>query len=371
MGASIRLPKLDQDMVEGHVLEWLVEDGAEVQEGDPVVVIETDKVATELVAEGSGIVRIVVHAGQSAPVGGELGTIGGDAGRAASPQTGSDGAAAATTGKPEVSPAAAPCVPPGAATLRLPLDRNSWQRPHALSPRRRAALGGDGAMTGVGVAAETVATSVTTVSQPTPTQRALIETVTRSWAVPQFASRTLVPAAAIVNLVQAFRDRDGGRISVTHVLLKLMAGACREEPALNAHYVDGRRLRLDSLDINVLVEAGDDLYNPCVSGVAEKPLVRIADETRALIERARGHALTREDLRPGSMTLSNLGMYDIDDFTPLLYPPQVGILGVGRVNESVAFVATLVVDHRAVNGAQAARWLARFKGLCADPARLL
>ena len=166
---TVRLPKLDQDMTEGHILEWLVQDGAEVDAGAPICVIETDKVSTELVAEGSGVVHIVVEAGQTAPIGAVLAVVGGEGGMGSPPERGElDRTRDEVAGPEPVGNPARVAFPEGAApharaapppvetvvvtresdvSITLPVNRRGWARPHAVSPRRRI---GDGSAQPVG-----------------------------------------------------------------------------------------------------------------------------------------------------------------------------------------------------------------------------
>lgn len=379
MRETIRLPKLDQDMTEGHLLEWLVAPGDRVVKQQPVAVIETDKVSTELTSSIDGVVvSIFVAAGVNAPVGAELAEI------ASAGDARPDEHAERSPGDRDVEAERPGHAPPGVASpsiaplpfgqpargagserlastnaVRLPLERN-WARPHRLTPRTRYL--------------DTASTAPALELGPPlrPAQRAIVDAVERSWQVPQFSARAQISAERLLEVLAALRLSYGPGISLTHLLLKLAAEACREVPELNAHYEGGQRILLESVDVNLLVAVGDDLLNPRVEDVCRKSLREVAAETAAVVEACRGRTVKREELTPGSFTISNLGMYELDDFTPLLFPPQVAILGIGRVTgEPASFHTTLVVDHRAVNGVHAARYLGRFRSLCEEPLQLL
>jgi pyruvate dehydrogenase E2 component (dihydrolipoamide acetyltransferase) len=375
MTETIRLPKLDQDMTEGHLLEWLVEIGDHVVKDQPVAVIETDKVSTELTSSIDGVVTsIFVAAGANAPVGAKLAEIRTGSGASTdevglSTSSDPDVAADETRDAPAPAPASSSAdarssvtsigasgPTAGADDVRLPLDRD-WPRPHSLTPRRRSrdAPPGLEAFPLLALA-----------------RRAGIETTEASGQVLPFAARAQISAVRLLEVLAALKLSYGSEFSLTHLLVKLAAQACRDVPEVNGYYDGNQRVLLESVDVNLLVAAGDDLLSPRVEDVCRKSIRDLANETTAAVEACRNQTVSQEDLRLGSFTISNLGMYGLDDFTPLVVPPQLAILGIGRVmGEPARFHSTLVVDYRAVNGVNAARYLGRFRSLCEEPLQLL
>jgi pyruvate dehydrogenase E2 component (dihydrolipoamide acetyltransferase) len=371
---TVRLPKLDQDMTEGHVLEWLVEDGAEVAAGAPICVIETDKVSTELVAEGPGIVRIVIEAGQTAPIGAVLAVVGEDQPEGSLLTKDELGMERDQIAAPEqvdnLEATAAPltrhvvAAREGDVSVVLPVNRQGWVRPHTVSPRWRR---GPGSAVSANASMPT-ASAVPAMETVRPQE--IGHALEQSRAVQQFAIRVLVPAERLRAVVTGAHARGLDHVSLTHVLVKAAAATLREQPALNVHY-DDARCPLDEISINLLLADSEPALSPCIRNADRLSLAETADQARALKQHEQTEVSYAESVTPGSITLSNLGVFGIDEFTPRLTPPQVAVLGIGRVDETQHFWATLVVDPRAVTDAQAARWLAVFKQFCSEPALIL
>ncbi len=379
MRETIRLPKLDQDMTEGRLLEWLVAPGDQVVKDQPVAVIETDKVSTELISSMNGVVvSIFVAAGADAPVGAELAEIASDGDAdsdvhaerspvdrdvkakhsgVVSPEVASPPAIPLPFGQPKRGTGPEPLANTNA--VQLPLERN-WVRPHRTTPRARS------------FDAASMPSVLEVAHLLRPMQRTIVDAVERSWHIPQFSARTQISARRLLEVLAALRLPEGPRISLSHLLLKLAAKACSDVPELNAHYEGGQHILLESVNVNLLVAVGDDLLSPRIEDVCRKSLRKVADETTAVVEACRNRTVKRGELTPGSFSIMDLGMHELDNFTPLLAPPQVAILGIGRVTgEPASFHTTLVVDHRVLNGVHAARYLCSFRSLCEEPLQLL
>lgn len=189
-----------------------------------------------------------------------------------------------------------------------------------------------------------------------------------------------------VRLRQAINERleqDKPRVSMTAILIKLLAWALRQHPHLNAHFAsDGTHL-LPQVNIGMAVAIDDGLIVPVVRDADEKGFLEIARDVRDLSQRAREGSLLPDDVAGGTFTLSNLGMYGIDGFTAIINPPQVAILAVGRTMRKFVpdehdqpivrplMNATLAVDHRALDGAQAAQFLQTVVLALEEPTTLL
>jgi pyruvate dehydrogenase E2 component (dihydrolipoamide acetyltransferase) len=169
--------------------------------------------------------------------------------------------------------------------------------------------------------------------------------------------------------------------SYTDLLAKVVALALGEHPDLNASWTDDGVLRHEEVHVGIAVDTGRGLLVPVVRDVARKPVATIARESARLIARARAGQCTPHELRGGTFTITNLGMYDVDAFTPVINLPECAVLGVGRVvarpvvvDEAAERVAvrkmlalSLTFDHRIVDGAPAARFLQRVKRLVEHP----
>ena len=174
---------------------------------------------------------------------------------------------------------------------------------------------------------------------------------------------------------QRFIVRFGGGISMTAVLVKACAAALRQHPVLNSYFRDDRILVMPEVNVGVAVALEQGLIVPVVRQADEKGLLQIGQEVSDLSRRARDGSLRPEDVMDGTFTISNLGMLGVDHFTAIINPPQVAILAVGRIAPRFVpdeagqpalrslMTVTLSVDHRAVDGAAAARFLATIKGI--------
>jgi pyruvate dehydrogenase E2 component (dihydrolipoamide acetyltransferase) len=172
------------------------------------------------------------------------------------------------------------------------------------------------------------------------------------------------------------------RISVNDFVIRAAALALRRVPAANASWSEDAILLWDSVDIAVAVALDDGLITPIVKAADRKGLAAIANETKDLVERARAGKLKLEEFQGGTFSISNLGMYGVRDFAAVINPPHGGILAVGAgeqrpvVKDGALAVAnvmscTLSCDHRAVDGAVGAQFLAAFKTLVEDPLTML
>jgi pyruvate dehydrogenase E2 component (dihydrolipoamide acetyltransferase) len=393
MNAELRFPKLDQDMTEGLLAEWLVQDGDQVDEGDVVATMETDKVTTEVTAPATGRIELLVEAGSSVQVGSVIATVG----TSLQPETPSlaplltdgGGAAEATTElavdeeldsgqRPE--PAADPPDTPHPVTARpqplsevptlvwprLPVDRSNLSRPWETAPRKRAKLEGARVATVAVPAPADAAHSSVPISHA---QRGVIRALERSVSVPQFAVGLRIPTKLTMKALQRLR-RVAKEISLTDIMLMAASRACSQCPTMGA-VLDGDRLRLpDCFDINLLVAVGSDLFNPCIPSPGDRRLTAIAQSRMEVVGRCRSRRITSEDSRLGAMSLSNLGPFGVSHVQPLVFPPQAAILGIGAASDGFIAV-TLVCDHRVVNGVQAADFLQTFGQLFAAPIAML
>ncbi len=173
--------------------------------------------------------------------------------------------------------------------------------------------------------------------------------------------------------------KEGERVpSFNDLLARLLVVALREYPDLNAHLEGGEIVRSSSVNIGVAVDTGRGLVVPVLRDVQSKSVTEIAAGAAELVGRARAGQLTPDEMSGGTFTLSNLGMFDIDAFTPIINVPEVAILGVGRIAERAVVrkgkivarpmvVFSLTADHRLVDGGPGARFLQRFKQLVESP----
>jgi pyruvate dehydrogenase E2 component (dihydrolipoamide acetyltransferase) len=210
-------------------------------------------------------------------------------------------------------------------------------------------------------------------------RRTIAERMQSSWqTIPHItftAEIDMSRAIAMRALLNTRPEAGGGSISMTAVLVKACAAALREHPILNSYFREGEILVMPEVNIGIAVALEQGLIVPVVRRADAKSLAEIAREVNELSRRARENKLRPEDVVDGTFTLSNLGMFGVDQFTAIINPPQVAILATGRIAKRYVMneidgptwrpvmAATLSADHRATDGATAARYLATLRGI--------
>ena len=192
-------------------------------------------------------------------------------------------------------------------------------------------------------------------------------------------------SARVDGLLQVRDELNHGadaKVSVNDLLVKAIAKAHRLVPEMNVVWTGEAIRSFESVDVAVAVATGNGLVTPVVRGVDRMPIGELAAGTRDLATRARDGRLQQAELEGGSITISNLGMYGVEEFAAIINPPQAAILAVGaarqeavvsdgRLEVATVLRVTLSVDHRPVDGAVAARWMATYVELLEHPVRIL
>lgn len=418
MAHLITMPKFGLTMTEGTIAYWYKEIGEQVEQGEPLFEVETEKIANEVESPATGILRhIFVAVGESAEVGARLAIIA-DEGEDISglladvPQTATDSGQAADehasteAGAAEkVSSSDSPQR--GESAIVSAASSDVRATPYARKRAREQgiplqSLHGTGPQ-GIVVARDVAASAGKQASLPAGEaakaaiddresevmrgmRKAIAERMTASWQ--QIPHVTLTREIDVTLLLAAMArlapdaERLGVRIGLTPLLIKLTAAALRRHPELHA-WCDGQTIiRHQEVHMGVAVSVPGGLLVPVIRQADHKSLSAIARELVELRSRAHEQRLTAAEIQGGTFTLSNLGMMGVDGFTPLLNPPQTGILGVGRVVEKPRFlgdqlvkrsvaVFSLSFDHRALDGAEAAAFLQTLDRYIQEPLHLL
>ena len=389
---DIGMPRLSDSMEEATILTWLKEPGDSLARGEPLVEVETDKATVVYEAEVDGVLEeIVVPDGETAELGALIARIRTEA--AGAPRAAPNAPGTLHEGPVRVAPKA-----PGTSRERVqatPVARRlarqlnvDLEAVEGTGPGGRitasdveAAAGGAEAE----VAAEGDGRGASTVVEHNATQRTIAERMAESRSsIPEFTLEAEIAMDAASTLRDELRETGRAPVpSFNDLVVRAAALALRDFPALNASYEPGRSIRHDRINVGIAVDAPDALLVPTIHDADRKPLLSVAAESRRLAEAARERRLTPEDLADGTFTVSNLGMFGVRRFHAVINPPQVAILAVGSV-EQRPFVdgdGTLVArrsmdvvlscDHRAVYGAEAARFLERLRELLESPASLV
>ena len=439
MATKVHMEALSPTMEEGQVVRWLKAEGEEVAAGDLLAEIETDKATMELVARGGGVLRaVLLGEGQTAPVGNVIAVI------AAADEDVSElvaAAAPASTATPaaeaEAEPVAAatptatpptppptpppPTTPPVAPRSPAPVVSTAPAAAPAAEARkdggrlraspvarrlaREAGLRLD-AVVGSGPRGRIVkrdieaALAAGTATAPAPlpdlpgedfvdvplTQirktiaRRLVESL---GPVPHFFLTADVDMARATELRRQFNELElGARISFNDIVIKATALALARHPECNAWWGGDHVRRHNRVHIGVAVAIDDGLITPVVRDAHARPIAEISNEVKELAALARAKRLTPEQYTGSTFSISNLGMFGIEQFTGVINPPEAGILAVGAVEDRPVALdgevavrprmrMTMSCDHRIIDGAQGARFLATLKDILEKPLSVL
>jgi pyruvate dehydrogenase E2 component (dihydrolipoamide acetyltransferase) len=374
-------------MEQGVFMSWLKREGETVRPGEPLFELEGDKAIQEVEALDGGILRLPPDAprpGDTLPVGALLGYL-------LAP-----GEAPPWEQKPGENPSGGRKPPESALRGLTPPARSAEVLP-AISPRaRRVAreLGVDwkhlkgsgrtGRIRESDVRAASPKPSAGKIIPLTPVRRLIAERMAAgAQATAPVTLTTRADATNLVHIREQFKASSDAIIpSYTDFILKLTATALQKHPMLNASWTeDGIRVS-EGIHIGLAVDTEAGLMVPVVRDVPALGLRQVAAACRELIEQARARRLTPEQMQGGTFTITNLGMYGIDAFTPILNLPQCAVLGVGRIqrepavhNEQIVprdmLTLSLTFDHRVVDGAPAARFLDTLRRSIEQPGPLL
>lgn len=394
MATNVIMPALGMAQETGKVLRWLKGEGETVAKGEPLLEVETDKATVELEAPAAGILTgVTASAGDVVPVGQVIAAILAPGESPAQPV-----ALPRLTPSPALGGAAAPSrmTPPAEEKPSAPAPALLDSGRIAASPKARrlarergvnlSALSGSGPggaiLAGDLAAAGARAEPSSTASPLSTVWRLMAERTTQSWTtVPHFFLLREVEATGLVAWSATFKDllKDLQRsVSYTDLLVKLAATALREHPNLNARWEAGTIAYNDAINISLAIATEAGLVAPVIHEADLLKVSEIASRRRELVERAQAGKLRPDDLRGGTFTISNLGMYAIDAFTAIINAPQAAIIAVGRIAPRVVvvdgepavrpmLVLSLSCDHRVVDGARGARFLERLAHLIAHP----
>jgi pyruvate dehydrogenase E2 component (dihydrolipoamide acetyltransferase) len=409
MATEVKLPRLGQGMESGTIVKWLKSEGEAVEKGDALYELDTDKVTQEVEAEASGVLLKIAITEGEVEVGRTIGFIG-DAGEevaeaaeadsakpAAAPveQTHTDVEHATTNGSKggEVEAPAPAEVPQesgaGGRVKASPLARRiARERGVELSQVR--GTGPDGRIVAEDVeraeaqpatsAPAAVAPAGEVESRPLSNVRKTIaRRLTEAWTVPAFQLTVDADMTRANALITRYRELNPDvRVTVTDLLTKLCAQALMRHRDMNVQYTEDALLAFPSANVGIAVAAPQGLVVPVVQAADRLTLAQIASVRGDLVSRARDGKLRSEDLQGGTFTISNLGMYEVDQFIAVLNPPQASILAVGATRDMVVprdgdlevlpmMTLTLTCDHRAVDGATGADFLRTIKAYLEAP----
>jgi pyruvate dehydrogenase E2 component (dihydrolipoamide acetyltransferase) len=443
MASIIRMPGISADAEEAILVEWFIDEGGEVASGAALASVETEKATVDIEADGAGTIwKILSPAGTSVSIGapiaillaagegpadGEklLGTLGLDsAGQEAAPAVPAPvdaapappaspapvvaEAPAAPAPAPAPAPAAAPvpaaasepAVASGDRVFASPLARK-LARDNGIDPATLAGSGPGGrilrddvlhAVAAGGVAAPAAPAAAPAAPAPVPGEvvphsklrQAVANALTASKQnSPHFYLTTSVRVDELMSLRASINEQSPVRVSVNDLVIAAVARAFVDVPDMNVQWRTEGMLTLGSIDVSVAIASAKGLVTPVVRHADTLRIGEISTQVKGFVEAANSGKLRQSDLEGGSFTVTNLGMFGIEEFSAIINPPQVGILAVGAVTKQAVVTedgrlqvgqvmkVTLSADHRPVDGALAAQWLQALKARLESPLSLL
>ncbi len=409
MATEVKLPRLGQGMESGTIVRWLKAEGDSVKVREPLYELDTDKVTQEVESEVDGVLlEIVVREGET-DVGTTIAVIetAGSGAAAEAPRVvAATDEANATEPPPEPARSAengagsgGPDAPPGARIKASPLARRI-ARERGLELSAITGTGPDGRIlaedverTEVGAAAPTVAADLAPLAPSaeveviklTPTRKTIARRLTDAWAAPVFQLSVSIDMSETLHLREQLVTRlaEGDvKPTVNDLLTKLVGVSLMKHRAVNATFTGAEVHRHPAAHVGMAVAAPNGLVVPVIRDADSRSVQEIARARADLVGRARDGKLTLPDMEGGTFTVSNLGMFGIEQFVAVLNPPQVAILAVGAVKDTPVVVdgaidvapmmqVVLTCDHRAIDGSDGAEFLRTLVALVEQPALAL
>jgi len=426
---TVEMPKMGDTMEEGKILRWIKQEGDPVNKGESLAEVETDKVNIEIESFASGVLRkILVPEGASAPIGAGIALIGapdeplpdslsGNGSVKASATKEMEKGTTASEGSEQTLREAKGDYRAKQTSVHSPTDAGSQGRIFISPIARRIAeeqqldysrvegTGPNGRIIKLDIEAA-LAQKQETLAPSTPAQLPILE-ATEATEIPLTAMRRTIakrlsqsmqtaPHFYVTSVIDtgkladlrrqineyAQKEPDPVKVSFNDLIVKAVALALVRMPQINVSFAEDRLILKKQVHIGMAVALEQGLIVPVIRNADQRRILAIARESQHLAELARTGKLRPEDFSGGTFTVSNLGMFDVDSFTAVINPPESAILAVGSITPTPVVVdgqvvvrdrmkVTLSSDHRAIDGATAARFLQEVKQLLEDPFGLL
>jgi len=413
MAETIAMPKLGFDMQEGTLVKWLRNEGDAIEKGDVLAEIETDKATVEVESSAAGFVRrLLVDQGAVVPIGDPIAIVGDKDEKIDVPSAGAKTAQSAESGPPAAeaptaaAPASAPAKPAASEASGVakasPLARKMAGEAHldlaaipGTGPGGRvvrrdieAVLAGQVTIGAAPTAPKLWASRGPRADENVPLtklRQAIGRRMTESKShVPHFYVSYEYQADALVAVREQANQymNEGEKISVNDFVVKATALCLREFPNLNAAFQDDHVLRHGSINVGVAVAVEGGLLTVVCKDADSKPLPQISQEIREMAARVRSGKVRSDDIEGSTFSVSNLGMFGVENFAAIINPPEAAILAVGAARQVPVvdgdsirpgwrMKATIAVDHRVSDGAEAARFMKALARYIEAPVGLL
>jgi pyruvate dehydrogenase E2 component (dihydrolipoamide acetyltransferase) len=412
MAKEVRLPQLGQTMEEGTIVNCLINVGDEVKKGDVIFEIETDKATLEMEAPADGFVKhILVETDQTLAVGEPLLVLGDKDEEV--PQSFVDSLTGAAPAAPseaapveQLAPVASEPAPATPQPAAAPLQPAAPPSRVLASPRAKKLAGELGvdlaAVKGTGPAGkiteqdvkQAVASTTAKPAAPAPAaqadvklgatvplnrlQKITAERMLKSKReIPCFYLTVKADVTGLVNLRTQLNQSSDVKVAYNDFIIKAVAAGLERYPIMTGQLAADTIKLAETINVGLAISVPDGLVAPILKDVNKKDVKQIARDSQALVERARNNRLAPTDLEGGCITVSNLGVFGIDNFIPIVVPGQCSILGIGQITDTCVpdngnimvrklMNMTLSVDHKVANGAVAAQFLDFVRKLLED-----
>lgn len=414
MAFEIKMPQLGLTMEEGTVAQWLKQEGDTVAKGDVLLEITTDKLTSEIESEADGVLlKIVAKEGEDVPVKGLLGYIGeagetvGDAAPAAAPAA----AAPAPAEIPAAAPAPAPAAKADGSRIRIsPLARKTAAK-LGVDYQNLAGSGPSGRI----VQKDILAAAEAAKQQPAPVAEApaaapapaaksgelelmdgdevvklagmrkvVAERMAKSAReIPTVTQNVKIDVTKLVAFRKQINETSGQKFSMNDFILKAVANALRANPHILVSIDGNQIIKRAHVNLGMAVALDDGLIVPVIRDADKLSLSQISATAKDLAVRARENKLAMDEYKGSTFTISNLGMFGVETFDPIINQPDAGILGVcavqdeldmddeGKIFKKQVMRISFTFDHRLIDGAVAAKFELAIKELLEDPMRIL
>ena len=369
MPALLRMPKLSLTMKTGTVVRWYKREGETVEKGEPIVEVLSEKVTCDVEAPASGVLRkIVAKEGEEIPVNGILAVI---------------------TMPDEPLPEIEEIEKAVSVEFKKPVEKRILASPAAKRLAREYGIDLS-QVVGSGPEGRIVEADVRRFIEEkvgyAPKVRETIPLVgiRKMTAEKVSLSKKTAPHCTItmkVDMDEATKLKEKLGVSYTEIIVKAVALALKEHPIMNSSLKNDKIEVYEDINIGVAVATEEGLVVPVVKNADRKNLNQLSSEIKMLVEKARTGKLEKGDVSGGTFTITNLGMYEVEAFTPIINPPETAILGVGKIEEipivvngevkiRPVTVLSLSFDHRVIDGAPAAEFLGKIKEFLEKPNHL-
>ena len=409
MAFEILMPQLGLTMEEGTVTQWLKQEGDPVKAGEAVLEITTDKLTNEVTSEHDGVLlKIVAQEGEDIPVKGLLGYIGQAGEQVGDTAAPAPAAAPAQASAAPATPAAAPAAAPSGVRIRI-------------SPYARKLAAGMGVdyshLTGSGPSGRIVAKDILAAAEaqkaapaapaaapaaPAPKKgglelmdgdtvvklsgmrKVVAERMLQSHTeIPPVTQNTKVDVTALMQFRKSLAETAGKKFSVNDLILKATAKMLRQHPEILVSYDNGQIIQRAHVNLGMAVALDAGLIVPVIRDADKMGLEELAAKAKDLATRAKNNQLTTDEYKGSTFSVSNLGMFGIETFTPIVNQPDAGILGVcavqdelvmddeGSISKHQIMRLSFTFDHRLIDGAVAAKFIMDLRDLLQSPMNIL